>query len=138
MPKLGTSSFGDVISDRTSSTSLNRPLSSSQINSEPIQETSPIEHHNMNAFDDDNSHDNSISEANMNIPPQVDTFDDEPLIENSVPAVALFDFEPNADDEVELKAGDKVEVLVQNEGGWWEGRCNGKIGLFPSNYVKLM
>jgi len=54
------------------------------------------------------------------------------------PAVALFDFAPSAEDELRLQAGQELVVLVQNEGGWWEGEIEGEIGLFPSNYVKLL
>jgi len=48
---------------------------------------------------------------------------------------ALYDHVPDADDELEFFVGDKVEVIEQGDGGWWTGRCHGKTGLFPVNYV---
>ena len=48
---------------------------------------------------------------------------------------ALYDHVPDADDELEFFVGDKVEVVEQGDGGWWTGRCHGKVGLFPVNYV---
>ena len=49
--------------------------------------------------------------------------------------VALYDHVADADDELDFSVGDKVEVIEQGDGGWWTGRCHGKIGLFPVNYV---
>lgn len=50
--------------------------------------------------------------------------------------IALYDHVAEADDELNFKAGDKVEVLETIEGGWWKGRCKGSEGLFPVNYTK--
>ena len=49
---------------------------------------------------------------------------------------ALFDHEAEEEDELNFSAGDLVEVIDKPDGGWWRGRCHGKEGLFPSNYVK--
>lgn len=49
---------------------------------------------------------------------------------------ALYDYSPQDLDELELKEGAIIEVLKEHEGGWWHGRCKGKIGLFPSNYIE--
>jgi len=50
---------------------------------------------------------------------------------------ALYDNEIDADDELPFSKGDKVEVLKTEEGGWWYGRCNGREGLFPVDYVNI-
>lgn len=49
---------------------------------------------------------------------------------------ALFDHEAEEEDELNFMTGDLVEVIDKPDGGWWRGRCHGKEGLFPSNYVK--
>ena len=50
----------------------------------------------------------------------------------------MFDHDAGGDDELSLREGELVEVLNQLEdAGWWIGLLNGKIGLFPSSYVKL-
>ncbi|XP_026174193.1 CD2-associated protein isoform X2 [Mastacembelus armatus] len=49
---------------------------------------------------------------------------------------ALFDYQPQNEDELELKVGDIIEVTEEVEEGWWSGSLNGKLGLFPSNFVK--
>ncbi|XP_028996935.1 CD2-associated protein [Betta splendens] len=48
----------------------------------------------------------------------------------------LFDYHPQNEDELELKAGDIVDITEEVEEGWWSGTVNGKSGLFPSNFVK--
>lgn len=55
---------------------------------------------------------------------------------------ALYDYDAIYDDELTLKENNRVEILskepeVSGEEGWWVGRVNGqgKIGLFPANYV---
>jgi hypothetical protein len=49
---------------------------------------------------------------------------------------ALFDHEAEEEDELNFSTGDIVEVIDKADGGWWRGRCHGKEGLFPANYVK--
>uniref|UniRef100_A0AAV2MAA5 SH3 domain-containing protein n=1 Tax=Knipowitschia caucasica TaxID=637954 RepID=A0AAV2MAA5_KNICA len=39
-------------------------------------------------------------------------------------------------DELELCAGEVIEIMNEIEDGWWMGIKNGKVGAFPSNFVK--
>uniref|UniRef100_W5UF66 mitogen-activated protein kinase kinase kinase n=1 Tax=Ictalurus punctatus TaxID=7998 RepID=W5UF66_ICTPU len=55
---------------------------------------------------------------------------------------ALFDYEATGKDELTLRKGDVVEVLsldseISGDEGWWAGKVNNKVGIFPSNYVSL-
>ncbi|KAI8150062.1 SH3 domain-containing protein [Fennellomyces sp. T-0311] len=48
---------------------------------------------------------------------------------------ALYPFEgPNAQD-LSFQKGDTIQVLEHVNNDWWRGSCNGRTGLFPSNYV---
>ncbi|TRY92631.1 hypothetical protein DNTS_007689, partial [Danionella cerebrum] len=63
------------------------------------------------------------------------------MSENSTPQVlvkARFNFQQTNEDELSFSKGDIIQVMRQEEGGWWEGAFNGKTGWFPSNYVKEM
>ncbi len=45
-----------------------------------------------------------------------------------------------ADEELTLRRGDLLEVLskdskVSGDEGWWTGKIQDKVGIFPSNYV---
>jgi len=56
-------------------------------------------------------------------------------------AQALYDYIPQGEGELELRAGDVVNVLAQPTPEWWEGEIEGRpgwIGLFPANYVKVL
>ncbi|XP_072218770.1 CD2-associated protein isoform X1 [Leuresthes tenuis] len=48
----------------------------------------------------------------------------------------LFVYQPQNEDELELKVGDIIDIIEEVEEGWWSGNRNGKSGLFPSNFVK--
>lgn len=63
-----------------------------------------------------------------------------PDVSNETNAVAkvTFDYDAENDDELTLKEGDIVKVLNQEEEGWWKGELNGKIGVFPANFVELV
>lgn len=55
---------------------------------------------------------------------------------------ALFDYEATGKDELTLRKGDLVEVLsldseISGDEGWWAGKVNNKVGIFPSNYVSF-
>jgi hypothetical protein len=44
------------------------------------------------------------------------------------------------DDELTLTVGDTISVLQTSleDAGWWKGELNGKIGVFPDNFVELL
>ncbi|XP_043929906.1 mitogen-activated protein kinase kinase kinase 9 [Protopterus annectens] len=53
---------------------------------------------------------------------------------------AVFDYEASAEDELTLRQGDLVEVLskdslVSGDEGWWTGKIDERVGIFPCNYV---
>lgn len=50
---------------------------------------------------------------------------------------ALYDYQAQADGDLNFFAGDRIQVLERkgpNE--WWTGTCNGAQGVFPGNYVE--
>ncbi|CAO4372086.1 unnamed protein product [Caenorhabditis nigoni] len=50
---------------------------------------------------------------------------------------AIYDFEAAESTDLDLNVGDTIVVLEKND-EWWKGRCNGKEGIFPANYVELV
>ncbi|XP_048258428.1 SH3 domain-containing kinase-binding protein 1-like isoform X8 [Haliotis rufescens] len=55
-----------------------------------------------------------------------------------VDAVVDFAYEAEQEDELSLKIGDIIKNVIQSDGGWWEGELNGKKGMFPENFVKVL
>lgn len=53
-------------------------------------------------------------------------------------AEAIYDYAPQQSDDLKLSKGDKVTVLEKLSDAWWKGSANGKVGVFPANYVKLL
>ncbi|XP_043479602.1 SH3 domain-containing kinase-binding protein 1-like [Leptopilina heterotoma] len=47
----------------------------------------------------------------------------------------LFSYEPCNGDELKLVPNENVEFLGEVEEGWWRGRLNRRVGVFPSNFV---
>lgn len=55
-------------------------------------------------------------------------------------ARAIYDYKAQNDDELTIKKGDIIIILskgVEDE-GWWKGELNGKIGVFPDNYIEVI
>ncbi|XP_002717401.2 mitogen-activated protein kinase kinase kinase 21 [Oryctolagus cuniculus] len=53
---------------------------------------------------------------------------------------ALYDYEARGEDELSLRRGQLVEVLSQDaavsgDEGWWAGKVQRRLGIFPANYV---
>ncbi|XP_060071962.1 mitogen-activated protein kinase kinase kinase 11-like [Ylistrum balloti] len=53
---------------------------------------------------------------------------------------AVFDYEAKREDELTLRRGITVEVLstdkhISGDEGWWTGRVDNHVGIFPSNFV---
>ncbi|KAJ7399628.1 Hematopoietic lineage cell-specific protein [Pitangus sulphuratus] len=53
-------------------------------------------------------------------------------------AVALYDYQGEGDDEISFDPDDKITHIEMVDEGWWRGRCHGRVGLFPANYVQLL
>ncbi|XP_060592215.1 intersectin-1-like [Ruditapes philippinarum] len=49
--------------------------------------------------------------------------------------IALYDYEPSSDDDMEIKAGQVVTVW-EKCGDWFCGEASGRYGYFPGNYVQ--
>ena len=48
---------------------------------------------------------------------------------------ALYDLQSSEEDELSFKKGDIIRVIEPVYKDWWRGSLNGKIGIFPVNYV---
>ena len=53
---------------------------------------------------------------------------------------AIYDYDAAGEDELSLQKGDEIEVLskdykISGDEGWWTGKCNDKVGVFPCNFV---
>ena len=51
---------------------------------------------------------------------------------------ALYDYQADGDDEISIRAGDRIAVIQDDTdgSGWTEGEINGERGMFPTSYVK--
>ena len=54
----------------------------------------------------------------------------------SVKLVVQWDYAGAEADECTLTAGDIIDGFVE-EAGWWRGKSQGKVGIFPANFVKV-
>ncbi len=50
----------------------------------------------------------------------------------------LYEFEPQATDDLPLAIGSIIDVLEVTDDGWWIGSHNGIQGFFPSNFVETL
>lgn len=48
----------------------------------------------------------------------------------------VFSYKQDHQDELNLNIGDVINILGEEEEGWWRGVLNGKEGVFPSNFVE--
>lgn len=62
------------------------------------------------------------------------------LIPGHVKARVIFPYQAQLPCDLTLKKDDEILVLTRtkNQNDWWEGVVNGKTGIFPSNYVKVV
>ncbi|XP_029430428.1 unconventional myosin-Ie isoform X2 [Rhinatrema bivittatum] len=48
---------------------------------------------------------------------------------------ALYAYDAQDTDELSFNANDIIDIIKEDQSGWWTGRLRGKQGLFPNNYV---
>ncbi|VDI24160.1 CD2-associated protein [Mytilus galloprovincialis] len=56
----------------------------------------------------------------------------------SVECIVEFDYEAEQPDELSIKVGQILKNVLTEDGGWWEGELDGKKGMFPDNFVKII
>lgn len=49
---------------------------------------------------------------------------------------AKFKYARQNEDELQFEKGAIIQLITKDDGGWYEGKYNGQIGWFPSNYVR--
>lgn len=52
-------------------------------------------------------------------------------------AKALYPYAARNPKEISIQKNSKILILNQ-EGDWWRGECEGQVGYFPSNYVEVL
>ena len=55
-------------------------------------------------------------------------------------AKVLFGYEAQNEDELTIKEGDIITIVSKEieDVGWWKGELNGRIALFPDNFVEMI
>lgn len=48
----------------------------------------------------------------------------------------VFSYNQDHEDELNLNVGEVINIIGEEEEGWWRGLLNGKEGVFPSNFVE--
>lgn len=49
---------------------------------------------------------------------------------------AIFDYAAQQPEDLPLRPGDKIRVIEKPNPNWSKGECNGRVGMFPTNYTK--
>jgi hypothetical protein len=50
-------------------------------------------------------------------------------------ARALYEYAAVEEGELSFQEGARIEVLMRDDSGWWQGQCGDTIGWFPAEYV---
>ncbi|XP_053671803.1 src substrate cortactin isoform X2 [Anopheles nili] len=119
-------------------------LSSKEPQHQPVHEPSPIARTSYNAVSI-TENETSSKEADHEQEATVETVVQEEVEEfvlspdnPGIQAIALYDYQAAADDEISFDPDDKITHIEMIDEGWWRGWCNNKYGLFPANYVQLV
>ncbi|KAK3100537.1 hypothetical protein FSP39_021488 [Pinctada imbricata] len=95
-------------------------------------------HHNSHASSTNNSSLSSVPSTSQAASTRVPDYDVEQPGPSNHLVIAMFNYKPQKEDELELKKGDQYSVLEMCQDGWYKGQClkSTKMGVFPGNYVQ--
>lgn len=117
-----------------SSALINRSLTNVRTELEFLRESNVISEQVYNNILDQIpvKYDPNQSKSSINTPPPQTT----PTNSVKEYVEALYEFQPQQEGDLHIRPGDKIEVLEKPSPEWFKGKCNGIVGMFPSNYVK--
>lgn len=53
-------------------------------------------------------------------------------------AEALYDYSSEAAEDISVREGDKLTIVERTSDDWWTGEINGRRGLLPASYVRIL
>lgn len=53
-------------------------------------------------------------------------------------AEALYDYSSEAAEDINVREGDKLTIVERTSDDWWTGEINGRRGLLPASYVRIL
>ncbi|KAF8632024.1 hypothetical protein AX17_004967 [Amanita inopinata Kibby_2008] len=53
-------------------------------------------------------------------------------------AEALYDYQPTESGDLQIREGQRILVTERTSDDWWTGEVDGKSGIFPASYAKLL
>lgn len=64
----------------------------------------------------------------------------EPDWDSQAKAMALFNYRAEMKCDLEFRKGQVISIVFRTDtqNDWWEGKLDGRVGIFPANYVRLM
>ncbi|KAG8754034.1 hypothetical protein FRC11_006889 [Ceratobasidium sp. 423] len=62
----------------------------------------------------------------------------EPEPAQGEPAEALYDYNSNAAEDINVRQGDRFVIVERTSDDWWTGEVNGRRGLVPASYVRIL
>ena len=62
------------------------------------------------------------------------------MISESEQCEVVFPYKSVNEDELDLLPGQVIQVISKEleDPGWWKGSVDGKVGVFPDNFVKII
>eukprot|EP01156_Anaeramoeba_ignava_P007417 Anaeramoba_ignava/a351992_73.p1 GENE.a351992_73~~a351992_73.p1 ORF type:complete len:564 (-),score=249.05 a351992_73:18-1709(-) len=61
-----------------------------------------------------------------------------PQKSNKIYAKVISDYDPQKEGYLSIKAGEIIQIISQNESGWWESEKENIVGLVPSTYLEVV
>ncbi|KHN79033.1 Drebrin-like protein [Toxocara canis] len=126
-------------------------LSSNSPPSPPMAEAEPVQQRVRTPSPAPVAQPTEVPLAEVSQPPQqpvetipaysAQSYYEEPPVEahDDLRAVALWDYQAADDTEITFDPDDIITEIEQIDEGWWRGRGpDGRVGLFPANYVSLI
>lgn len=80
----------------------------------------------------------SLVQKSMDVKPVSSKVDDSGTETLDMTMIALYDYQSQCEDELSFAKGDVITIISKDHSDWWKGTIEGRVGIFPANFVGLM